>query len=225
LEGAVGRTEKSIKKHGVGKTLKLVLGEAANRLNPSLAWNRWRVRRNCAKFGKNVKLRGRVDIRVFNRGKVIIGDNVELDGNLELWVRDNAKIVIGDNCHFENFVRLNAALNGSLELGANTYVGKFTIINSWDRVAIGPGGLISGNVMIVDADHDTKRGKLMNELNVEKAPIEIGKNVWIAWGAAVLKGVKIGDGAVIGAGSVVTKNIKPYAIAAGVPARVIKMRR
>ena len=162
----VGRTEKSIQKHGVGKTLKLALGEAASVLSPSAAWNRWRVRRNCAKFGKNVKIRGRVDIRVFNRGKVVIGDNVDLEGDLELWVRDNAKIIIGDNCHIENFVRLNAALNGSLELGANTYVGKFTIINSWDRVTIGPHGLISGNVMIIDADHDTKKGKLMNELDV-----------------------------------------------------------
>lgn len=224
MVGTAERMEKSVKKHGAGKTIRLALGEAANVLSPSAAWNRWRVRRNCAKFGKNVKLRGRVDIRVLNRGRVIIGNNVDIEGDLELWVRDNAKIVIGDNCHIENLVRLNAALNGSIELGANTYVGKFTIINSWDRVTIGPNGLISGNVMIVDADHDTKKGKLMNELNVKKAPIEIGKNVWIAWGSTVLKGVKIGDGAVIGAGSVVTKDIKPHAIAAGVPARIIRMR-
>ena len=223
--GTAERVEKSVKKHGVGKTIKLISKEAANVLSPSAAWNRWRVRRNCAEFGKNVKLRGRVDIRVFGGGKVIIGDNVDIDGDLELWARDNARIVIGDNCHIENLVRLNAALNGSVELGADTYVGKFTIINSWDRVTIGPNCLISGNVMIVDADHDTKKGKLMNELDIKKAPIEIGKNVWIAWGATVLKGVKIGDGAVIGAGSVVTKDIKPYAIAAGVPARIIKMRK
>jgi len=225
LEGIVGRTKKSIKKYGMGKTVKLVLGEAANVLSPSAAWNRLRVRANCAKFGKNVKLRGKVDIRVFDRGRVEIGNNVDIDGELELWVRDNTKIVIGDNCHIENFVRLNAALNGSIELGANTYVGKSTVINSWDRVTIGPYGLISGDVMIIDADHDTKKGIIMNERDIKKAPIDIGKNVWIAWGATVLKGVKIGDGAVIGAGSVVTRDIPPYAIAAGVPARVIKMRK
>ncbi|MFB0500161.1 MAG: DapH/DapD/GlmU-related protein [Candidatus Hadarchaeaceae archaeon] len=219
------RIERSIKKHGTGKTFKLVLWEAANVLNPSAAWNRWRVRRNCTKFGKNVKLRGRVDIRVFNKGKVIIGDNVDIDGQLELWVRDNARIVIGDNCHIEKFVRLNTGLNGCIELGKNTYVGKFSIINSFDHVTVGPYGLISGNVMIIDAGHDTKMGKLMNEQDTQTAPIEIGKNVWLAWGSTVLKGTKIGDGAVIGAGSVVTKDIKPYAIAVGAPARVIKKRK
>ncbi|OQA93429.1 MAG: Streptogramin A acetyltransferase [Microgenomates group bacterium ADurb.Bin219] len=84
------------------------------------------------------------------------------------------------------------------------------------------------------SEHNYKRVtsfpiSLINKTNKEndlftKGPIEIGNDVWIGEGAYILSGVTIGDGAVIGAGAVVTKDIPPYSVAAGNPARVVKMR-
>jgi acetyltransferase-like isoleucine patch superfamily enzyme len=67
-----------------------------------------------------------------------------------------------------------------------------------------------------------KRGRERDTLT--KGPIQIGNDVWIGYRATILSGVKIGDGAVIGAGAIVTSDIPPYAVAFGIPAKVIKYR-
>jgi maltose O-acetyltransferase len=91
-------------------------------------------------------------------------------------------------------------------------------ISIGDDVMIGPKSVIWGR------DHGTKRGTPMREQSHSRAPIVIGDDVWISANVTILKGVRIGSGAVIGAGAVVTRDIPPFAIAVGNPARVIKTR-
>ena len=111
------------------------------------------------------------------------------------------------------------------DCGKNIKVGKNVFINACCRfqdqggIEIGDGSLIGHNTTIATLNHDFNPDK---RANLHPSPVKIGKNVWIGSDCTILPGVEIGDGAVIGAGSVVTKNVPANSIAVGSPARVIK---
>lgn len=109
--------------------------------------------------------------------------------------------------------------NAVLRIGDNVVINNGTIISTRIRVTIGDGTGIGYHVLIMDSDgHALVPGEPINE-----GPITIGRHVWIASKAAILQGVTIGDFAVVATGAVVTRDVPPYAVVAGVPARVIKM--
>lgn len=142
-----------------------------------------------------------------------------------------------ERCRFENNVVINrrSYINDST-IGKYSYAGINTTIN-WTK--LGRFCSLARNVDIGGFDHDYRKvttmprfrfkqtsgggGKLQSH-GVHHDLCEIGNDVWIAAGAQVLHKVKIGDGAVIGGGAVVTKDIPPYAIAVGIPAKVIGYR-
>lgn len=111
------------------------------------------------------------------------------------------------------------------DCGKNIKIGKNVFINACCRfqdqggIEIGDGSLIGHNTTIATLNHDFNPDK---RANLHPSPVKIGKNVWIGSDCTILPGVEIGDGAVIGAGSVVTKNVPANSIAVGSPARVIK---
>lgn len=114
-----------------------------------------------------------------------------------------------------------------LVLGNNINFGNHCYISCLNKIIINDGVLTGDNVSIIDNYH----GDLsMGEMNIRpalrklysKGPIEIGKNVWIGKNVCIMPNVKIGDYAVIGANAVVTHDIPACAIAAGVPAKLIK---
>ena len=111
------------------------------------------------------------------------------------------------------------------DCGINIKVGENVFINSCCRfqdqggIEIGDGSLIGHNTTIATLNHDFNPTKRQN---LTPSPVKIGKNVWIGSDCTILPGVSIGDGAIIGAGSVVTKSIPRTAIAVGNPARGIK---
>ena len=111
------------------------------------------------------------------------------------------------------------------DCGKNIKIGKNVFINACCRfqdqggIEIGDGSLIGHNTTIETLNHDFNPSKRQN---LTPSPVKIGKNVWIGSDCTILPGVEIGDGAIIGAGSVVTKSIPANTIAVGNPARVIK---
>ena len=111
------------------------------------------------------------------------------------------------------------------ECGVNIKLGKNVFINACCRfqdqggITIGDGTLVGHNVTIATLNHDYNPN---NRASITPKPVKIGKNVWIGSDSTILPGVEIGDGAIIGAGSVVTKNVPANTIAAGNPARIIK---
>lgn len=108
-----------------------------------------------------------------------------------------------------------SVINGTLNLSSG-YINYDSKIYCYDEISIGDDATISENVVIMDSD-------VHNICGTNKtAPIEIGNHVWIGIGAIILKGVHIGDNAVIAAGSVVTHDVPSNTVVAGNPAKVIK---
>ena len=93
------------------------------------------------------------------------------------------------------------------------------VLTAAENIVIGNQCMFANNFVVVDHDHDRKDGKILKEL--VSAPVKIGNNVWCGANVTVLKGVTIGDGAVIAAGSVVNRDVAAYSVVAGVPARKI----
>ena len=112
------------------------------------------------------------------------------------------------------------------DCGKNITVGKNVFINSCCQfqdqggITIGDGSLIGHSAIITTLNHDFA---VAHRSSMHPAPVVIGKNVWLGARVTIVPGVTIGDGAIIGAGAVVTKDVPPKAVAAGVPARVIRM--
>jgi len=108
-----------------------------------------------------------------------------------------------------------------LKIGRRTAINEFNNIRAGNApVAIGDGCLISQFVSIIGANHGTALGISMRDQphDLSRAGVRIGNDVWIGAHAVILPGVQIGDGAVIAAGAVVTRDVPEYAIVAGVPA-------
>ena len=109
-------------------------------------------------------------------------------------------------------------------IGENTTIGNYTFIYASREIKIGNDCMISPFVYIVDSNHGTSLKINMNLQPNKTNPIKIGNNVWIGSHSVILPGVKIADGAIIAAGSVINKDIPSNTIFGGVPAKLIKKR-
>lgn len=113
-----------------------------------------------------------------------------------------------------------------ISIGSHVSINEYCFFDGYGGITIGDWTRIAHNCSFISEDHG------FDQIDVpiyyqKKKPgrIVIGKDVWIGCGVRILKGVSIGDGSVIGAGSVVTTDIPPYAVAVGVPAKVVKFRK
>lgn len=174
-----------------------------------------------ARVGRGLLMMGVPRIRL--RGKasnLVIGDNVTFTGDVDIRNRENGRIVIGDGARIDHGVRIVAARDGGLILGEKSEIGLYSVINCGALVTIGRKCMISGFVYIQASNHGMKRDEFIQDQPSVLEPITIGDDVLVASHASVLAGVTVGTGAVVAAKSVVTKDVAPYAIVAGVPAAV-----
>jgi acetyltransferase-like isoleucine patch superfamily enzyme len=117
------------------------------------------------------------------------------------------------------------AHEGLVSIGAKSVLGQECTISAYQRVDIGRECIIADRVMLIDFDHgmvDVERPIRLQ--GIYKRDVRVGHNVWIGYGACILRGVSIGDNCVVGTGAVLTSSLPDNAVAAGVPARVIRMR-
>jgi acetyltransferase-like isoleucine patch superfamily enzyme len=109
-----------------------------------------------------------------------------------------------------------------LEIGAGTYVNRGTYFDAHQELRVGKNCLIGPYCYLTDANHSFALGKPVASQTMRPEPVVIGNNVWIGAHCIVLPGVTIGDGAVIGAGSLVTHDIPAGMLAYGRPAQVVR---
>jgi acetyltransferase-like isoleucine patch superfamily enzyme len=131
------------------------------------------------------------------------------------------EITIGPFAEFQHGAVLRA-YGGSIRLGKRAFIGPYVVIYGHGGVDVGDHCLISMHSRVLSSNHfvPSSERRIRDEPDV-LLPTRIGRDVWLGAGVTVLGGVTIGDGCVVGAGAVVTKDIPPYSIAVGVPARVI----
>ena len=123
--------------------------------------------------------------------------------------------IFTENCQFYSGVRLEIGNGATLTIGNGTYLNRNTIIHASHDVRIGKDCRISWDVVIMDDDGHSIPGLVNNK------PVIIEDDVWIGCRTIILKGVRVGKGAVIAAGSVVTRRVPPGTVVGGVPAQVL----
>jgi acetyltransferase-like isoleucine patch superfamily enzyme len=151
-----------------------------------------------------------------SQGTFVDGDPRNLTCQAGCWFAKGSILVIGSGPNGP----------GRLTIGKRLFLNRYSIIDCHLEIRIGDNVLIGPHVYIGDFDHGTltHHGYEIDPVDV-CAPVSIGSHVWIGAHAVVLKGVTIGDGAVVAAGAVVTKDVPPMSIVAGVPAKVMAMRK
>jgi acetyltransferase-like isoleucine patch superfamily enzyme len=114
---------------------------------------------------------------------------------------------------------------GEVRIGAKTVIGQECTISAYQHVSIGRECVIADRVMLIDFDHGVVEvDRPIRLQGIYKRDVRVGHNCWLGYGACVLRGVTIGDNAIVGTSAVVTKAVPGNAVVAGVPARVIRMR-
>lgn len=164
---------------------------------------------------------GKAQIEFERSSKIVVDELFSLGKNMfsvpsALIMRENSRLevnrfVIGSG---SNIFVGNGAI---LKLGSG-YIDRQAVIYCYNNISIGQGVMIAEDVMIRDSNNHS----ILYDGYVKDASVTIGNHVWIGARATILCGVTIGDGAVVAAGAVVTDNVPPYALAGGVPAKVIK---
>ncbi len=142
--------------------------------------------------------------------QIEIGRKGEVRFGRFVWVGDGTKI----RCH-----------EGEVEIGQKTVIGQDCTISAYQRVRIGEQCVIADRAMFIDFDHSV--GKVEQPIRAQgiyKRDVEVGSNVWIGYGACVVRGVRVGDNAIVGANAVVTQDVPANAVVGGVPARILRVR-
>lgn len=174
--------------------------------------------------------------REFHDENATIGINTRIfsEARISNNLNDKTKIVIGSNCDIRGEL-LTFGHGGEISIGNYSFVGEHTKIWSARRIEIGDRVLISHDVNIHDNNAHPMDSKLRHEdfkhissIGLQKVndlrekEIVIGDDVWIGFNSTIMKGVKIGKGAIIGANTIINKDVPDFAVCVGNPMRIIK---
>jgi acetyltransferase-like isoleucine patch superfamily enzyme len=156
---------------------------------------------------------------IITTGFVFLGKGVEV------FARPGyGRLILGRWVHIGDGTSLRCH-EGNLTIGDKVVFGCNNVVNAYLDIGIGAASIVADMVYVTDFDHVFADATVpIKDQGIVKSPIRIGADVWLANKVSVVRGVQVGDGCVVGANAVVTKDLAPYSIAAGVPARVIRSR-
>lgn len=152
------------------------------------------------------------------------GARCDIRSGFHLVLDEGADLRIGPRCILDRSMTIECY--GTLHIGRDVIFGHHCTLASRESLIIGDDCLLAEMVSVRDHDHRFDRLDVpIRKQDSTSAPVVIGRNVWIGAKSTVVKGVSIGDNAIIGANAVVTRDIPANAIAVGIPARVIRFRQ
>ena len=177
-------------------------------------------------IGFGVVLHRGVEIDIDAGNELKIGDRVNLNRDVGISCTEQKnKIELDNVVSLDRGVELRAHGGGQIYIGERTYIGPYTCISGYGKIAIGKDCLIASHASIYAHNYKfSDPNKTIKEQGFISKGITIEDDCWLGSGVRVVDGVTIGQCSVIGAGAVVTKNIPPYSIAVGVPAKVVSTR-
>ena len=142
--------------------------------------------------------------------EIQIGRGGRVDFGRFVWIGDGTKV----RCH-----------EGTVSIGAKTVLGQECTISAFQSVRIGEQCVVADRAMFIDFDHGVVEvERPIRHQGIYKRDVVVGSNVWIGYGACILRGVRVGDNSIVGTNSVVTRDVPANAVVGGVPARILRMR-
>jgi len=169
-------------------------------------------------FLRLARLKLRFRGRLQTDGLAFVGPGVTME------IGPRARVVLGRWSWLGHGCKLRVH-EGELRIGAKTVLGQECTISAYQHVSIGRECIVADRVMLIDFDHGTvETERPIRDQGIYKRDVRVGHNVWIGYGACLLRGVSVGDNAVIGTNSVVARDVSANSVVGGVPARVLRMR-
>ena len=184
-------------------------------------WNRIRI-----SFRTYSLISRKADI--YSKGKIVFGKGILIDDyaviNHPIFSDEPRTLEIGDNCYVGRFVQISPQ-KGTIAIGNNCTVHAFCVLLGEGGIRVGNDVRIAPSTVIASANHTFLRRDIpIWKQDMKALGITIGDDVWIGANCTILDGVTIGNGAIIAAGAVVTRDVEEFSIVGGVPAKLIKFR-
>jgi acetyltransferase-like isoleucine patch superfamily enzyme len=180
-----------------------------------------KILRNCSPMGICLNLKRQKDLMILRRKRLILPLNYNINGTKfgnNVYIGSNVSILnstIGDNSYVNDGSKI-----------VNASIGKFCSIGPNVRIVLGkhPINFVSTHPTFYSKNKPFRTYSDKNYYNEYDVKVEIGNDVWIGENVIIPNGLKIGNGAIISSGAIVTKDVEPYSIVGGIPAKLIKHR-
>jgi acetyltransferase-like isoleucine patch superfamily enzyme len=152
---------------------------------------------------------------------ITVGPGVHIGRHCRFVIDPHARLQLGAGCSIDEATTIEVYGEGQIELGPGSSLGRHCALAAGDSITIGAGTYVAELVSVRDHDHAVGWPPSSGKMVI--APIVIGPDVWIGSKVTVLRGARIGEGAVIGANAVVRGKLPPRSVCVGVPARVVRV--
>jgi acetyltransferase-like isoleucine patch superfamily enzyme len=158
------------------------------------------------------------------RGRLVTDGLCFIAPDVQLEIGRGATLRLGRWCWIGHGTKLRVH-EGEVSIGAKSVLGQECTISAYQHVHIGRECIVADRAMLIDFDHGVVEvDRPIRLQGIYKRDVDVGNNCWIGYAACILRGVTVGDNSVVGTNSVVTKDLPPNSVSAGMPARVLRMR-
>ena len=158
------------------------------------------------------------------RGRLVTDGVCFVCPGVKFEIAKGAKVHLGRWCWIGHGTKIRAH-EGEVFIGAKSVIGQECTVSAFQHVSIGRECIVADRVMLIDFDHGVVEVERPVRLQgIYKRDVRVGHNVWIGYGACFLRGITVGDNAIVGTSSVITKDVPANAVVAGAPARLVRMR-